>query len=227
MPTLAALVDGAYRDLADEAKAVFSTLQVEDFVRGGIADLNRVAPQDTVYDIPLVSDPDTGVITVYSYDIPISLPYRIEVIRLSDGYRSSISDPVDGYVNPTGGYAFRQTAAGGTIDFPAWWLTTLDPLLFVIRVSGYAPRDLPYTTDPDPSLSPQVALSDEEEYSVRSYAKSAGFDLLAHDRSMFAQWQGQTNNTDVSATQMMQMSASAKQDWDRQRGLIRVVRKYW
>jgi hypothetical protein len=74
--------------------------------------------------------------------------------------------------------------------------------------------------------SPQVALSEEEIYSVRSYAKSEGYDLLSHDRSLFSQWQGQTNNTDVSPTQMMQMAGNAKQEWDRHRGLIRTVRRY-
>ena len=78
----------------------------------------------------------------------------------------------------------------------------------------------------DPTPSPTIAISGEEEYSVRAYAKSAGFDMLAHDRGLFAQWQGQTNNTDVSPTQMMQMAGNAKQEWDRHRGLIRTVRRY-
>ena len=91
---------------------------------------------------------------------------------------------------------------------------------------GYGARPLPPSVT-DPTPSPETGLSETETYSVRAYAKSAGFDLLAHDRSLFAQWQGQTNNTDVSPTQMTQMAAGAKVEWDRQRGLIRVVRKQW
>jgi hypothetical protein len=72
-----------------------------------------------------------------------------------------------------------------------------------------------------------VSVSGEEEFSVRSFARAQGFDMLAHDRSLFAQWQGQTNNTDVSPTQMMQMEANAKQEWLKHRSLIRVVRRYW
>lgn len=225
MPTLEALVDGVYRDLADESKVVFSTLQVEDFIRGGIADLNRVAPTDTVYTIPLVVDVDTGLVTQFVYDTPIELPHHVEVVRNVDGYRASLSSPVDGYVDPQGGWTFRKTATGGTFDFAQWWLEAFDAANFTIKVSGYAVRPLPYTVEGQ--ASPEVALSSEEEYSVRLYAKSEGFDLLSHDRSLYQQWQGQSNNTDVSPTQMMQMAANAKQGWDRHRGLIRTVRRYW
>jgi len=225
MATLAELVEGAYRDLADEAKEVFSTLQVEDFVRGGIVELNRVAPNDTVYDLELAVDPDTGAITQTAYDIPIELPYRIEVQRHTDGYVWNLMESqYDGWVG-SGGIDFKKGASGGRIEFPAWWLGTFDVANNSIRIHGYAVRPLPYTIEGEES--PEVGLSSEEEYAVRSYAKGAGFDLLAHDRSLFAQWQGQTNNSDVSPTQMMQMSANAKSDWDRQRGLIRTVRKYW
>lgn len=226
MTTLAELVDGVYSDLADESKAVFSTLQVEDFVRGGIAELNRAAPTDTFDDLVLVSDPDTSLVTQFSYDTPIVLPYRVDVVQLADGSRWELSDPgqADGYVG-SGGYTFRKTPTGGTIDFPPWWLSTFNALLYGIRLYGYANRALPYQVDPDPS--PEVGLSPEEEYSVRSYAKAAGYDLLSHDRSLFAQWQGGQSNTDVSPTQMMQMAMNAMRVWDRQRGLIRTVRRFW
>jgi hypothetical protein len=224
MATLAALVDGVYRDLADQEQEVFSTLEIEDFVRGGIADLNRVAPNDTVYELVLVTDPDTGVVTQMVYDIPIELPYRTTIRRDSDGYEQSVTEPVDGWQG-SGGIDFKRTATGGRMEFPIWYLSQFDASSYTIRVHGYAPRPLPYTVDGDPS--PEVGLSSEEEYSVRAYAKAAGFDLLAHNRSLFAQWQGQTNNSDVSPTQMMQMSGNAKQEWDRQRGLIRTVRKMW
>jgi hypothetical protein len=225
MPTLEALVDGVYRDLADESKVVFSTLQVEDFIRGGIAELNRAAPTDTVYNLPLVTDVDTGVVTQFVYDIPIELPHHVYIVRNSDGYRWSLSSPTDGLMDPQGGYTFRKTATGGTIDFPQWFLENFDAASNSIRIDGYAVRPLPYTVEGQ--ASPTVAISSEEEYSVRLYAKSEGFDLLSHDRSLYQQWQGQTNNTDVSPTQMMQMAATSKDRWERHRGLIRTVRRYW
>jgi hypothetical protein len=222
MPTLDELADSVFRDLADEGQVVFSQLQVEDFIRGGIADLNRVSPQDTSIDIGLTLDPVTDVVIAWTYDIPIELPYRVETIQNSNGY----AWPMDaGDTNDGGqvtGYTFKRTATGGTITFPQWWLQNFDALNYSIRVHGYAPRPLPYAATPSPSIS----VSEEEEYSVRTYAKSAGFDMLAHDRSLFQQWQGQTNNSDVSPTQMMQMNANAKSEWEHQRGLIRTIRRY-
>jgi len=223
MPQLSELVDGVFRDLADEAKEVFSVLQVEDFIRGGIADLNRVSPTDAVENIEFVTDPDTGKITQFSYDTAIELPYRVEWYNIESGWSETVV-PANEYGSATG-YTFRKTANGGNITFPSWWLSQLDNTVFGLRLLGYAARPLPYTIEGEES--PQVAVSSEEEYSVRTYAKSEGFDLLAHDRSLFAQWQGQSNNSDVSPTQMMQMAANAKQEWDRHRGLIRVVRRYW
>jgi hypothetical protein len=226
MPTLADLTNSVFSDLADGPPGlVFTQLQVEDFIRGGIADLNRVAPTDSIDDLDLVLDPDTNLITTFAYDTPINLPYRVEWRRSSDGWTQPIPEAVEGESGVTG-FVFRQTPAGGNIEFPYWMLGGIDGSIYGIRLHGYAARPLPYTTDPDPALSPAIAVTPEEEYSIRAYAKSAGFDLLAHDRSLFAQWAGQTNNTDVSPTQMMQMAGGAKQEWDRHRSLIRTVRRY-
>jgi len=220
--TLNDLTAGVYRDLADEDKAVFSTAQVQDFIRGGIADLNRVAPTDTFEDITLVTDVDTGKVIQFSYATIIQLPYRVEIRRLEDGWVWNLNEPVDGWVG-SGGFNFYPTSDGGRIDFPIWALAEFPAATYGLRIHGYAARPMPDPVTPDTDLP----LSVEEEYSVRAYARSQGFDTLAHDRSLFAQWQGQTNNTDVSPTQMMQMAAGAKQEWDRHRGLIRTVRRYW
>ena len=222
MPTLSALVDSVYRDVADEAKAVFSQLQVEDFIRGGVAELNRVSPLDGSVTIAFTTDPDTGAITAYSYGTVITLPYRVELFRFSDGYTEPLVEPEPGQ-SVQGGWIFQRSATGGTISFPKWFLDSLDPSSYGVRVWGYFGRAIPYAATP----SPQVSLSGEEEYSLRSYAKASAYDLLAHDRSLFAQWVGQSNNTDVSPTQMTQMAVNAKQDWNKQRGLIRTVRRYW
>ena len=223
MALLSELVDGVYRDLADEGKEIFTQKQVEDFVRAGIADLNRVAPVDTYEDVEFVADPDTGVITQWAYPLTIELPYRVTVRRVEDDYAVDLTTPVDGMVG-TQPFEYRRTATGGTIEFPKWYLTNFNGLLYGIRVYGYALRPIP--TSDEGTIDPAVSVSGEEEFSIRSFARAQGFDMLAHDRSLFAQWQGQTNNTDVSPTQMMQMEANAKQEWDRHRGLIRVVRRF-
>lgn len=226
MTTLAELSDGVYRDLADEAKQVFSVAQVEDFVRAGIADLNRVAPTDGVEVLDLVKDVD-GKIIQFEYDTLTNLPYRVEVRRLSDGYAVPMPEAGLGQT-VSSGYVFWQTASGGHIELPQYMiegLNHLDTEDYALRLYGYQYRPLPYTVEGQES--PTVPLSPEDEYVVRAYAKSAGFDLLAHDRSLYQQWQGQSNNTDVSPTQITQMAYNAKREWEKVRGAVRVVRRYW
>jgi hypothetical protein len=213
MPLLSELATSVYRDLGDEGKVVFSPLQVEDFIRGGIAELNRVAPMEIIEDITLHVDPN-GVIDQWDYDVPIGLPYGVEV-RSVDGAVAGLGPGLH--------YSFRTTPRGGVIELNKFYLSSVDPALYTIRVRGYGPRPLPSSNG---GQDPAVDVSPDEEYSVREFARAQGYDLLAHDRSLFGQWQGQTNNTDVSPTQMLQLASSAKAEWSRRRGLIRVVRRY-
>jgi hypothetical protein len=227
VPTLDELSTSVYSDLADEAKAVFSQLQVEDFIRGGMTELNRAAPPDLMQEITLSTDDVTGRVDQFLYYINIHHPYRVEAYRLSDGWTTTLPNAdTDGEGNSSNGWLWQNVGNTlGAITFPRWWLSNLSPADYGIRVYGYGARPLPDSVVP-PTPSPETGLTDTEEYAVRFYAKAQGYDLLAHDRSMFAQWQGQTNNTDVSPTQIMQMAGNAKNEWDRQRGLIRVVRRY-
>ena len=220
MPTLGALTTSVYRDLADEAKEVFSTLQIEDFIRHGMAELNRIAPQVAEIPLALSFDVDTGKMTTQTYQTTIDLPYMVEV-RWLDNSQSIPLAPADMGQSFMSGYIFHRTNTGGTIILPPWIASFVDEDLHGVVLTGYTSRPIPYGT------ATNVAISDEEEYLVRAYAKSQGYDLLSHDRAMFAQWQGQTNNSDVSPTQLMQMAGQAAQGWDRMRSLNRVVRRYF
>jgi hypothetical protein len=214
MATLGELTAKVFRDLADESKTVFSTAQVEDFVRGGIAELNRIAPYDTYGDIDL----QTGITAYYT---GISHPYRVEVRSSKTGDIIQVPFESEDMGSLTG-WSFKQRPdiSGGTIEFPRELIRGLDASVWYARVHGYVER-------PNPTAATSsVMLTFEDEYVVREYAKAEGFTLLTHDRAMFAQWQGQTNNTDVSPTQMMNMAADAKREWNRRRGLARVVRRY-
>jgi hypothetical protein len=214
MATLAELTAKVFRDLADESKTVFSTAQVEDFVRGGIAELNRIAPYDTYADIDL----QTGITAYYT---GISHPYRVEVRSSKTGDIVPVAFESEDMGSLTGWtFKARPDISGGTIEFPRDLIKALDATIWYARVHGYVERPNPTTS------TASVMLTFEDEYVVREYAKAEGFTLLTHDRALFAQWQGQTNNTDVSPTQMLNMAATAKQEWLRRRGLTRVVRRY-
>jgi hypothetical protein len=235
MPTLTGMRNRVYRDLADDNQVVFTNIQVEDFIRAGIAELNRVAPTERYEDI-------TPLDQITEYAVDIVRPIRL-VIRSYEGSEVGSFPLVEAddtiYATPWG-YRFWQAGEGGMIELPlsvVQSFVSIEQNAPTFRLYGYGNRDIPYITqelsDPEDPQSPliendpETGLNADDEYSVRQYAKSEGFDLLTHDRSLFAQWQGQTNNTDVSPVMMMNMAASAKAAWNDRRGLIRVLRKDW
>ena len=224
MPTLDELTTSVYRDLADEAQVVFTPLQVQDFIRSGIAELNALTGLEKAEDIAFV--PNT-----YTYQTTIDLPYVVELRDMNGGILRQLIEP-EPNSEAYGEFRFMTTPTGGVIEVGRSLVDNLDweddgtgtgavETTTFLHLVGYGVRDMP------DAVGDETGLNNEEQFSVRDYAKAQGFDLLAHDRSLFAQWQGQTNNTDVSPTQMMQMAASASSDWQRRRGLLRVVRRYW
>jgi hypothetical protein len=234
MPTLGALTNSVFRDLADENEPhTFTTPQVEDFIRGGIVELNRVAPTDTVEVIGLVEGQT-------EYNTDLTLVYGAS-IRDAEGRTLDVLDPLEPGEPHTYGFVHRAVGDGGVIEITPGLVAKImayeDNERPHLRFAGYARRPIPYwgsvLSDPeDPNsemmaLDPETGLGYDEEYAVREYAKAEGFTLLTHDRALFQQWQGQSNNTDVSPVMMLNMAATARQEWNRKRGLIRVVRRYW
>jgi hypothetical protein len=220
MPTLGELTNSVFRDLADEGKQVFTTLQVQDFIRGGIVEINRVAPTDSVESIDFV-DGQTEYPTIMNLVYGASL-------RDKDGRTLAVIEMLENGQPFVYGYTFRRQGGGGVIEVTRGMVDQAmqmeDTSRPSIRLAGYAPRPLPYDTD---GTDPETGLDSDEEYAVREFAKAEGFTLLIHDRSLYQQWQGQTNNTDVSPTQMLNMASTARSEWSRRRGLIRTVRRYW
>jgi hypothetical protein len=87
-------------------------------------------------------------------------------------------------------------------------------------VWGYAERNLP-EMDYD-----VLDIEDNIDYlCVLNHCKHLGFELLNHDRALYQQWLAATNNTDVSPTQLLGMSSSAEQTFDRLRSRSMVVRR--
>lgn len=228
MTALSELVKRSYRDLADEARNVFTVEQVEDFLRGGIAELNRLAPLDTYEDITFVDGQR-------DYPTDIVLPYAVRLYNQSGQRVLDLIRTDDGHA-VTYGWNHRVMGSTASIEVDAytvtWALSHEDNVRPGLRVYGYANRPMPYKTETAPGPppvydDPEVVLGEEEQFWAREYAKTLGYDLLTHDRGLFAQWQGQTNNTDVSPPMMMNMAATAKSDWERKSRQITTIRRYW
>ena len=88
-----------------------------------------------------------------------------------------------------------------------------------IHLWGYAHRPQ-LVVDADVSV-----LDDTAEWGVRRYARAQAFALMQNDRALFKQWQGASQNTDVSPNQLNQMVSLYASEWDRTRNYLRRLRR--
>jgi hypothetical protein len=100
---------------------------------------------------------------------------------------------------------------------PSVWVIDADT--DVLRVWGYSDRD---------ALTDDADVLDADlngEVIVRAYAKHRGFQNLLNDRALFQQWVTQSNNTDVSPTQLLGMYQVTDATWRDLRVRSRLMRR--
>lgn len=204
-PTRAALRDSIARDLRDPEFKTFATADIDDFINFGIAEVNRVYPLEAVDEV-VVED-----ITVITYATLMTHIWRVEVWR-SGKYGWRIS-PNEGD-NSRGGWELYAQE----LRIPLY-SNSLNADTDVFRIWGYVDRDA-LVDDAD------VLEGDlDAEAGVRSYSAQQGLSRLANDRTLFQQWQTQSNNSDVSPTQLNGMFAMRAGEWDTLRNRIRRLRR--
>jgi hypothetical protein len=201
-PTLEEMVTVLSEDLRDASKKTFDDTNLIQFVNDGMVEVNRVYPLHVVDDIALVEDQS-------SYATRFSSVYRVEVW---DGTSLVGSIPYnDGNGTYAGWELYGSTLVippniAGTEMFDAY--TSLS-----LKVAGYAKRQLLTVADwTSPlDLDPEAALG------VRWFAAFRAYQTLMSDRSLYKQWQGQSNNTDVSMPMLMNLVQTASTMWERHR----------
>jgi len=205
-PTLTELQAKLRRDLRDNNGEVFSAEQLMDFANEGIIELSRVKPNEVrgeITEAPFTLDPPPVDIWALA-------------LTVSDG-RSEWLSPMDENVSTDGWlYYGRQLIFGPHLATRLGQLLVPDqpgPYLYSLRWFGYIGREV---FDGTPN---EVAdfRDPEDEICVRRYARWAGFRALDSDRGLYQQWQTQANNSDVSPTQLNQMTSLAESEWDQLR----------
>ena len=191
-------------DLRDPTMETFSSDQINGFMEDGIVEVSLVYPLQLVEII-------TPVAGNYYYPIRCEQVFRAEVYE-NDSYFKTL--PMNDGVSQSG-IDFHA----GVAWVPKAMLDVLDPERDDIRLWGYAMRKRP-TTDNE-----VLELDDRAEFAVRAYAKHAAYQALINDRSLFAQWQVASKNTDITVNQLLQMAANYGREWERKRSNIRIVRR--
>ena len=88
-----------------------------------------------------------------------------------------------------------------------------------LNLWGYAPRARLVDDE-------QVTELDMDgEYAVRAYARWAAFQFMLADRSVYKQWQGASQNTDISVNQLEQLVTIYSREWEQSRNRLRMLRR--
>jgi hypothetical protein len=206
MTTLAQLRSSVANDIRDPGMATFTPAQIDSLINAGINEVARVYPKEILQDI-------TPIALTYSYPTTALQAFRVEWYR-SGAFWSSIPHNEDS----DGSQAGWEVWAGNLI-LPKSIVSAAVPATDLFRVWGYGGR-AQLTTDG------QVLDADADgEWGVRMYARWSAYQSMLADRALYKQFQGMTQNTDISETQLQQNVALYAQEWNRHRNHLRRLRR--
>lgn len=202
-PTLVQLRASVARDVRDEGMKTFKQPYLDDLINAGIEEVGRLYPKETVLTL-------TPVVNQTDYAMPtIQTAFRVEVVSAA-GTQEMDAD--------TGESGSGWDVFAGSLRLTSSAAKALNGAQ-QLRVWGYANRTQ-LVADSDVS-----DLDSTAEWGVRRYARSQAFTAMNNDRALFKQWQGQSQNTDVSPNMLNQMVSLYSSEWDRQRNYLRRLRR--
>lgn len=218
-PTLSQLRTKVWRDLRDPNADTFTTLQIDDFIQQGVAELNEIRPyeQKIVYQ----GDQDFSVALPFSHVFAVELAIEREVGETLHWDTLHPADSSYGYGRSGWDYYGRR------LILPGIYVQGISNLVdrytaaqVYISVWGYGERVVPTTSGEVLDFDTFI-----DESITRAYAKAEGLRSLGADRALFQQWQLSSNNADVSETQLNQMLAGAQSEFDRMRKRHYTIRR--
>jgi len=209
-PQLSELYEKVGRDLRDPAHTTFGLDVLLDFINDGLVELNETKPLQQRF---AITD-----LTQFDDTLPFVTIYRVDSIRTDGTSGENIIPPNNDAVAWQNGWSYFARY----LRLPQYMLQQLSPAFddasIYLQVQGYVDRDA-LVDDTD------VFQGDlEDELLLRRYVKSVGFAALLADRNLYQQWQMQANNTDVSPTQLTNMSGQADQSWRHAKNRAYVIR---
>ena len=223
MTTLATLRTAVSRALRDPSLVTFVAADVLDLINAGMAEIGRIAPQRFQEDLALVANAMEYQLLKVGASVPIP---EIEVMRVELWDVTTTPDTPLARVLPADAEYVNYSAAGwkvwdGVLELPRWVPVHVagSESNYLIRVWGYAPYT-PLVTDSD-----VVGLSNEREEALKVYCLLESLRRLNADRSLFAQWQTRSGNTDVSPAALMNGLAVAQAEWNRKARQMTVLRE--
>lgn len=221
MTTLADLKTVLARDLQDASNATFSPTDLGDFINSALTELGRVAPARFIEDVTPLADTLSYVLQSAVFSAPVP-ELEIQRVELWDG--STTPDTYLGKLFPVRTERDRTSAAGwefvaGTLYVSNKIEGQVDPAVHYYKVFGYRPY-AKLTSDSD-----TVGVSNEVEEAVRELARIHGIRRLVANRTLFAQWQTRSRNTDTTFAGLLNDLNMATTEWRKKVKEIYVIRE--
>ena len=205
MTTLAELRDKVANDIRDPLFATFTESQVDALINAGVNEVSRVYPKELLDDVTLVAD-------TYSYATEARQVFRVEHYR--DNRVHALLYPNEADSSQGGWEVFA-----GEIHLPQGFVDHASIGSDFVRLWGYGER-AQLTADA------QVLDADADgEWGIRYYARWQAFQAMLHDRALFKQWQGVSQNTDITPAQLQQDVLTYAGEWERHRNRLRRLRR--
>ena len=209
MTTLSTLRSDIARDLRDASQTTFAAQDISDFVDAGIAQLGRISPYRFREDITPLLNTLHYVVQSANFSVPDP---NIEVKRVELWNVSTSPETFFRWLTPQAQHYTNTSAVGWEFFNGTLYLTNdeynlIDVTRHVIRVQGFAPY--PRMTDANATLQ----FTYELEMALRAFCRMEGLARLVASRDLYAQWQIQSDNTDISPAGLMQMLAASEGEW--------------
>jgi hypothetical protein len=218
--TLAALREAVAAAIRDINFRTFSVADVNEMVRGSMAEVGRIVPRQFEEWFTLTPTQTTVLPQV----TPSGAQPNIEVVRVEVWETRADGNRLVALVLPASSAKMPTSASGwilwnGAVSLPQGALSLVRgrEATRPVVVWGYAPfRAL--TADAD-----SERLTEEQRQAVIAFARIEALERLNADRNLFTQWQTRAGNSDISPAGLMSMLSMARDDWRRRkRELLRL-----
>lgn len=215
MSTFTDLVTALAVDLRDPSNKTFTTTMLGNFITEALVEVGRLAPARFQQDITPLAN--TLIYSLHSTGDP-----EIELSRVEVWDITFTPDRFVTVLVPSSGEHVDESSTGWRVWNGSLYLSNgqedwIDPAIHLIRVWGWAPY-------PVVSGSTAMPVSTELEWAVRLRARLLGLYSLLASRNVYSQWQGQSNNTDITPANIMSQIAQSEDEWRRRSRAITILR---
>lgn len=206
MSTLDELIVKVSRALRDEGNDTFTTALVTDLINDAIVEVGRFAPRQFQEDIEATGAQSYNLL---EGEAPRARLHRVEIWQASPSMPLRIVPSMSGSLSNSSQAGWDVRNGVLTLPYPESVYAADDTK--VIRVWGYVPW-LQLAAGSDES-----DMDADAEEAARFLATAMGYDRLASERALFAQYQKQSNNTDLSFNMLLSSVSFWRNEANRRR----------